>query len=261
MCVAGVMKTLVPRPVRRLRPREDILSEKTAVGATVSGEQAGLNEDLSSSSVGFNGHSDKLPSDDNLLQRDQAHTELKRSSLASYQPEQIRALQMNDLETGKVIDWKLKSSVRPEREVVAGESPFVRHLWLIWDQLSLLDGVLFKRWISCKGTQSYLQLVLPSVLKKHVLESAHSAISSGHLGVNKTTSKLQQTFYWYRLKESVNDFIQNCVTCGSRKRPGKTPKSPMLEYTVSYPMDRICTDILGPLPVCESSSSKYILCC
>ena len=259
--VARGMNFLVPRPVRRLRPRKDVLTDRTIVEEIVSGEQTGLNKDSSLSSVAGPDLSDKLPSDDNMLQYDQARAELKRSSLACYQPEQVRVLQMNDPEIGKVISWKTKSSIRPERDLVAGESPFVRHLWLIWDQLTVLDGVLFKQWISCKGTQSYLQLVLPSILKRQVLESAHSAVSSGHLGVNKTTSKLQQSFYWHHLKESVKDFIQNCVTCGSRKRPGKAPKSPMIEYTVSYPMDRICTDILGPLPVCESSSSKYILCC
>ena len=33
----------------------------------------------------------------------------------------------------------------------------------------------------------------------------------------------------------------------------------MMEYSVSYPMDRLCTDILGPLPESEQSA-KFILC-
>ena len=55
------------------------------------------------------------------------------------------------------------------------------------------------------------------------------------------------------------NFIRSCVKCGLRKRPGKTPKSPMKEYTVSFPMDRIVTDLLGPLPQTKRGS-KYILC-
>ena len=73
---------------------------------------------------------------------------------------------MNDPKIGKVNGWKIRSSIRPERDLIAGESPFVRHLWLIRDQLTVLDGVLFKQWLSCKCTQSYLQLVLPSILKQ-----------------------------------------------------------------------------------------------
>ena len=55
--------------------------------------------------------------------------------------------------------------------------------------ITLKGRKMFSR-IAHKGTQSYLQLVLPSVLKKQVLESVHSAIPSGHLGVNKTAAKV-----------------------------------------------------------------------
>ena len=55
------------------------------------------------------------------------------------------------------------------------------------------------------------------------------------------------------------DYIRNCIKCGSRKRPAKTPKIPMKEYTVSFPMDRIVTDICGPFPEIERGL-KYILC-
>ena len=42
---------------------------------------------------------------------------------------------MNDPAIGKVICWKIKSSIRPERDLVAGESPFARHLWLTRDYM------------------------------------------------------------------------------------------------------------------------------
>ena len=51
--------------------------------------------------------SDKLAPDDNMLQHDQARAELKRKSLACYQPEKVRVLQMNDPAIGKVISWSI----------------------------------------------------------------------------------------------------------------------------------------------------------
>ena len=110
-------------------------------------------------------------------------------------------MQRDDPDIGKLIQWKLHSEVRPGRDWAVGESPYVRHLWLLWDQLCFKDGVLFKQWVAHKGTESYLQLVLPSILEKQVLESAHSAISSGHVGVQKTASKIQRMFYWYQWKK------------------------------------------------------------
>ena len=120
LCVARGMNFLVPRPVRRLRLRKDILTDRSIVEEIVSGEQTGLNKDSSPSLVVGPDLSDKLPTDDNMLQHDQACAELKRSSLACYQPEQIRVLQMNGPEIGKVISWNIKSSIRPERDLVAG---------------------------------------------------------------------------------------------------------------------------------------------
>ena len=253
-CVTATLSRKVHRaltwPMRRLRLRteDDSLGEAPLLsGANV--------EDISRENM----TSGKSPLDDDLLRNGSSLNELKTSPLASYNPEQIREMQKSDPDIGILINWKLNSSERPCRDIVAGESPYVRHLWLLWDQLCLKDGILFKTWIAHKGTQSYLQLVSPSVLKKQVLESVHSAIPSGHLGVNKRAAKVQRTFYWYKWKNSVVELLQNCVTCGSRKRPGKTPKSPMTEYTVSFPMDRICTDILGPLPE-TNNGAKYVLC-
>ena len=246
------LMSIWPGSINRLRPRRN---KKDLV------EQSVFRLDDESDQFREKGslNSDRSPLDDDSLRNDGLLKELKRSSLASYQPEQIRVMQRDDPEIGKVVGWKLHSDTRPSRDIVAGESPFVRNLWLLWDQLCFKDGVLFKRWIAHKGAQSYLQLILPSILRKQVLESAHSAISSGHLGVNKTASKIQRMFYWHMWKDSVVNFIRSCVKCGSRKRPGKTPKSPMKEYTVSFPMDRIVTDLLGPLPQTKRGS-KYILC-
>ena len=102
--------------------------------------------------------------------------------------------------------------------------------------------------------------MLPAILKKQVLESADSAISSGHLGVRNTASNIQRLFYWYQWKDSVVDFIKTYVKCGSRKRPAKTYKSPMKEYTVSFPVDRILTDIFGPFPETERGSNIFCVC-
>ena len=189
--------------LRRLRPAlEDSFNLQDSPV-----EQLNTDKELLHSSVEVVSQGDKPLVEDTLSQSAGLCKDLKRSPLASYQPEQICIMQKNDPEIGRLIEWKSVSTVRPNRDLVAGESPYVRHLWLLWDQLCLKDGVLFKQWIAHSGTQVYLQLVLPSILKKQVLESSHSALSSAHLGVNKTVNKIKQNFYWYRLKESVRDYM------------------------------------------------------
>ena len=57
---------------------------------------------------------------------------------------------------------------------------------------------------------------------------------------------------------SVRDFVRDCVKCGTRKKPSKFPKSPLTKYVVSQPLDRICTDIISPIPD-TLNRNKYIL--
>ena len=107
-------------------------------------------------------------------------------------------------------------------------------------------------------TQSYLQLVVPKELQDTILRATHDAATSAHLGVKKTVHKTKHKFYWYRLKESVRNWITKCAKCGAWKRPHKTPQAPLQDYRVGAPMDRLVTDILGPLPISEQGN-RYIL--
>ena len=175
-----------------------------------------------------------------------------------YTSEEIAQMQRADPDLKTVLDWLDKSPQRPSRDMVARHSPATRNLWLLWQQLVLQNGVLYKRWETSDRTKSYLQLVVPQQLQSTVLQACHNSITSAHLGVKKTIKKTKRQFYWYRLKESVREWIKKCAKCGARKRPQKTPRAPLGDYHVGAPMDRLVTDILGPLPVTERGN-KYIL--
>ena len=70
----------------------------------------------------------------------------------------------------------------------------------------------------------------------------------GHLGVNKTYGQLKQRFYWYEAKEDVLIWVRKCDTCARNKPAQKTPKAHLGDNQVGGPMDRLATDLLGPLP-------------
>ena len=175
-----------------------------------------------------------------------------------YSSDEIAKMQRTDPDIGVILDWLDKSLQRPGRDLAASQSPATRKLWLLWQQLIVRNGVLYKRWVTTDKTQSYLQLVVPKELQNTILRATHDAVTSTHLGVKKTVHKTKHKFYWYRLKESVRNWIRKCAKCGARKRPHKTPRAPLQDYRVGAPMDRLVTDILGPLPISEQGN-QYIL--
>ncbi len=185
-------------------------------------------------------------------------TDVGSTWAGGYTKAQLVALQEADADLGKVMAWMEESGHRPPRDRVAAESPVTRHLWLLWDQLQLTGGVLYKRQESTAKTNEVLQLVVPRCLQNEIMEHMHNSTISGHLGVKKTVSRLQRHFYWHRLRDSVSTWIHKCAKCGARKRPICMPKAPLGDYRVGAPMDRVATDILGPLPLTERGN-RYVL--
>ena len=70
--------------------------------------------------------------------------------------------------------------------------------------------------------------------------------------------KILQRFYWFGLRDDVNLYIEQCDNCGANKTPPKTPRAPLGEMRVGAPMDRLATDILGPLPT-TPQGNRYVL--
>jgi len=180
------------------------------------------------------------------------------SYMRGYSPKDLTRMQKNDPEVGFVIKWLEKGAERPGREEVASRSPFVRHLWLLWTQLVIIDGVCYKRWYPKLKGQVFHQLIVPRSMRKELLEDAHNSKFGGHLGVRRVVDKLKLNFYWFRMKESVRIWVQNCVVCGARKRPKRKAKAQLGSYVTGAPMDRIQMDISGPFP-CTERNNRYIL--
>ena len=92
----------------------------------------------------------------------------------------LAKLLKNDPEVGTVIKWLEENHDRPPRETVTSQSPLIRHLWLLWSQLVLIDGVLYKIWYPKSSEQSSLQLVAPRSTWKELLEATHNSKFAGH---------------------------------------------------------------------------------
>ncbi len=182
------------------------------------------------------------------------------SWIDGYTAEEIKKLQRDDSDLFKIIGWLEESTSRPDKDHInlRHESPAVRNMYLLWKQLLIKDGVLYKKWETTDHTRSYLQVVVPKTLRHTVMYAMHNSITSGHLGFKKTYEKVKRRFYWYNQKEDISNWIKKCVKCGARKRPLHKPQAPLSDIRVGAPMDRLDTDILGPLPISDNGM-KYIL--
>jgi hypothetical protein len=117
---------------------------------------------------------------------------------------------------------------------------------------------LFKKFHRKDGIEDYTQLLVTFEIKNEVLKNMDNSVMSGHLGKKKTKGKLSQRYYWYEMREDLSIWISQCETCEENKPPYKAIRAPLGSMPVGAPLDRITTDILGPLPITHRGN-KYIL--
>ena len=51
------------------------------------------------------------------------------------------------------------------------------------------------------GSHVTMQLVVPAIRTKKVLQEMHNGGSGAHSGINKTLSEVRERFYWVRCRE------------------------------------------------------------
>ena len=95
-----------------------------------------------------------------------------------------------------------------------------------------------------------LQLLTPKKLRNKIglLRTMHDCVISGHLGRKKTQKILLQRYYCYEVRTDVLLWVTQCDICAAAKKPSKTVRAPLGKMTVVGVLDRVSTDILGPLP-------------
>ena len=147
---------------------------------------------------------------------------------------------MDDPDVGVILRAK-ELGKRPSNQSV-NDNPKSRRLLQLWDQLVLNEKLLFRKFESQDGTLFHLQLVVPEKLQKEVLNELHGGELSGHLGEEKTLSRLKERFYWPGHWNDVREWYNTCPTCATRKFTGMKHRAPLQTIKSGYPMQVVAVD-------------------
>ena len=179
------------------------------------------------------------------------------SLLPTWSVEEIRNLQNADPDVKQVVQWIESNSIPNQCPEMA--SPAVRTLWNQRKQLTLENGVLYRKWkdILSGGLHPRLQLV-PVTLAPDILSGLHDSPIGGHLGAKKTLEKVRSRFYWPGQRQYVHNWCSRCYLCATRKSPAKARAPLQVTSSVSRPFQRLAMDISGPLPETRNGN-RYIL--
>ena len=172
--------------------------------------------------------------------------------------EYLYSQQVADPSLKVIIQFKEASAARPSWKEVSSYDRTVKALWAQWTQLEFRDRVLCRRWEEESGTRTMYQSILPRNLQETALEAHHNHTTASHRGVNKTLGAIRARYYWPGLTSQVKKWVRVCHDCGAKKNWGKKRRSPLQQYVVGAPMERLAMDILGPLPL-TPRGNKFVL--
>ena len=168
----------------------------------------------------------------------------------------MQQAQEDDQSLSTVLSW-VKNGKQPHRSVLQGQSRDVWVLWNNFDSLKVVNDILCRNFEDSSTGQSFLQQVVPTILRPKILESIHSSTTAAHLGVTKTLEKLRARFYWPGHKKDVSVFVSSCLICQQRNSPKQKHRHSLVNWPPSFPFAHIGIDFLGPLPV--SNGNSYIV--
>ena len=177
--------------------------------------------------------------------------------LDGWNPTDIRLNQMEDGDIGPILVLVEEKKPRPEWCAIAGESSVFKTLWRNWDRLEVHNGILYRRWCH-EDTSDILQLIVPKSKRADVMDMYHLIPSAAHLDAKRTMERIKTGFYWPGMKVHIAEFCRLCDACAARKPSPKQNKAPMGHISSGAPMEKVCLDILGPLPLTQQKN-RYIL--
>lgn len=170
---------------------------------------------------------------------------------------ELHQAQLEDPNIGDILIAK-QSNCKPAIEHAKGQSLEYRRLLQQWEQLSVRDGLLCRNYAQQSEDKGWTQLVVPKKFRIEILRDLHEGVTGGHLGQEKTLSKLKERFYWPGHYNDVRDWCQTCGSCAKWKAPVPGRTAPMQTITAGYPTQIMAVDLLGPLPESRNGNS-YIM--
>lgn len=137
---------------------------------------------------------------------------------------------------------KYTSSSWPEEGKL---SPELRSYFVLRDQLSVVDGLLFQ------GEK----IIVPPSLRDKVIQIGHET----HQGISRTTSFIKELYWWPHIAENIKNVIQHCTVCHSTDKPAKASPAPL--QPVAFPSrswTKLAIDIVGPFEQAPPKERYFI---
>ncbi|KAI4888300.1 hypothetical protein NFI96_011993 [Prochilodus magdalenae] len=93
------------------------------------------------------------------------------------------------------------------------------------------------------------RLYVPARFRDHLITWAHTSLTTGHPGENRTFHLLSGRYWWEGMRSDIHRFIASCTVCAKSKTPRTLPAGKLQPLPVpNRPWSHIAVDFVTDLP-------------
>ena len=161
---------------------------------------------------------------------------------------EIGQLQRKDEEFAPIFRY-LEDGILPNDEHKA------KKLALEKSRFDVIDGVLY---YENPDTPGCWKIAVPQCLRLTLMKEAYSGRFAGHFAERKMYSTLKKKYWWNRMHADIRQQCRTCLTCASRKGPGRSVHPFLQPILVGGPFHRVGVDVLQ-LPLTFSGNQYAVV--
>lgn len=126
------------------------------------------------------------------------------------------------------------------------ESPDTYPQWKVENEIIYK---LIPNHVPLKTNLTEWKMLVPKSQRYDVIQSCHDPPTKAHFGFSKTLHRVQELYYWPRMRYEILKYIRNCKVCGAQKITNFNRMGLMgNEKNVCFPFQVIAVDLMGPFP-------------
>ena len=93
------------------------------------------------------------------------------------------------------------------------------------------------------------QILAPLEIRPTLLSISHDQPLGGHQGADKTTARLEQSWYWPGMRADIENYTKSCKICSENNTPPYHTVMPLRPLPEArYVGERVHVDLVGPYP-------------
>jgi len=134
-----------------------------------------------------------------------------------------------------------------------GKSELDRVEQKLWNQFAVEDNLLWR-----KEKDGY-RMVVPKKMIPKILYFFHDSEEAGHPGIEETTRKIEEFYFWGWIRTSVQTHVKKCTICAVMKSQQRQQGAPLRPRIPKYPFEMLSIDVLGPYPESALNKNRFIV--